>query len=286
MIQDYQLKQTELKNTECHSDTKNDVLGESNIEECIQGICDKQINSAPICSRIVLVLDQSGSMNSQKNDIIGGVNETIIQQRLSSPEENDMVFFNIIKFNGIVSEPTNYTLADVPFLTNNDYVPTGGTALYDAIGISIRKYQEEQNIIFIVATDGEENASKSYDLTQITTMLKQQREEKGWNIIYLSEDLSTFKQGVNIGITSNAYNCNNLMTGKNKLGSVLSDNMCQTAISQIRKGEKNIKIAQASQTTPDINKTNSLNSDTIKNKTASYIDPGFLVNCLSNKLFE
>jgi hypothetical protein len=183
-------------------------------------------------------------MSSQKNDIIGGVNETIIQQRKSAPEENSQVFFNIVKFSNSVSEPTNHTLEDVPLISDKDYIPNGGTALYDAIGSSISKYQEEQGVIFIVATDGEENASRQYNLGRITQMLKTQREEKDWNIIYLSEDISTFKQGVNVGISSSTSNCNNLMTGKNKLGSVLSNRTCQEAISQIRKGDKNVKIMQ------------------------------------------
>lgn len=142
-----------------------------------------------------------------KSDIISGVNETIRQQRKFNPNENSLVCFNIVKFNDIVSSASNNTLANVPYLTIRDYIPSGGTALYNAIGLTIHQYKDEKNIILIIATDGEENSSKHFNLNQITQM-------NGWNVIYLSENNNTFKQGNTIGISSSLMNCNNLVTGK------------------------------------------------------------------------
>lgn len=212
----------------------------------------------PVCSRLVLVLDSSGSMNSQKSDIIGGVNETIRQQRQTNPKENAEVNFNVIKFSNEVSSPTNNTLENVPFLTNRDYVPGGTTALYDAIGLTIERYKDEDNVICIIATDGEENASRHFTYPQITNAIKKMKDTKGWNFIYLSENLDTFKQGEAIGCSSKGYNCNNVLTGRNQIGSFLGNANCQSAISQMRKGDKNVKI-QTTTTTTTTTKTIPLN---------------------------
>lgn len=200
----------------------------------------------PKNKRLVLLLDSSGSMSSQKNDIIGGVNETIKIQREAEPAENLSTFFNIITFSDYASAPQEHTLASVPFLTDKSYIPGGSTALYDAMGSTIDKYKNEYGVIFIVATDGEENASRTYTYKQIVDSVKNLREKQNWNFIYLSEDIDTFKQGDAIGISSQAYNCNNLMTEKSKLGTGLKSFACQEAITNMRKGSNNVKISQSS----------------------------------------
>lgn len=194
------------------------------------------------CSRLVLVLDNSGSMGSQKNDIIGGVNETIKQQRLAYPLENDKVNFNIVTFNTDVSTPTNNTLANVPMLNNSSYITSGSTALYDAMGFTMQRYKDEHGVIMIVATDGEENASKHFNYQQVQNMIKQLREKQNWNFIYLSENINTFKQGDQLGLSSKVMNCNNILTKSQRLGSALGDLQCQNAIKQMRSGVKNVKI--------------------------------------------
>ena len=200
----------------------------------------------PRNKRLVLVLDSSGSMASQKNDIIGGVNETIRVQRKVEPSENASTFFNIFTFSDYVSAPKDHTLDTVPFLNEDTYIPSGMTALYDAMGSAIDKYKNEYGVIFIVATDGEENSSKSYTHKQIVESVKNLREKQNWNFIYLSEDIDTFKQGDAIGINTQSYNCNNLLTEKHKLGSALQSFACQQAITDMRKGCKNVKINPSS----------------------------------------
>jgi hypothetical protein len=196
--------------------------------------------------RIVLLLDSSGSMLTQKSDIIGGVNETIRVQREAEPSENSSTYFNIITFSDDVSAPKEHTLETVPLLTNSTYLPGGSTALYDAMGSTMDKYKNEYGVIFIVATDGQENASRTFTYKQIVDSVKNLRENQNWNFIYLSEDIDTFKQGNSIGISTQAYNCNNLLTEKSKLGSGLKSFACQQAITDMRKGSNNVKISQSS----------------------------------------
>ena len=195
------------------------------------------------CKRIVLVLDKSGSMSSQKNDIIGGVNETIKVQRQSEPSENSSTFFNIVTFDDHVSLPQEYTLETVPLLDEKSYIPGGMTALYDAMGSTMDRYKNESNIIMIVATDGEENSSSTYSYKQMIDSVKNLRENKNWNFIYLSEDIDTFKQGNAMGISQSTMNCNNIVVGKQCLGKALRSVECQTAISDMRKGNHNVKIS-------------------------------------------
>ena len=194
------------------------------------------------CERIVLILDSSGSMNSQKRDVVAGINETIRQQRKLNQEDNSKVLFNIVSFNDNVLSPTNDTLESIRYLSDRDYNPTGSTALYDAIGLTINRYRDERNVIFLIMTDGEENASRKYNYEMITGLIKEMKDYKNWNFIYLSEDIKTFKQAESIGVSNYAYNCNNVLTEKNKLGQTLSTMGCQKAIYDMRSGKKNVKI--------------------------------------------
>ena len=204
-------------------------------------IYTKSMVDNTICSRLVLVLDSSGSMESQKKDVIGGVNETIKQQRLMNSNIHN-IYFNVITFSHQVSTPTNHTLLNVPFLTANDYKTTGSTALFDAIGLTIERYKDEHNLIFLIMTDGEENASCHYTYNQIVKMIDDKKSKQNWNFIYLSENIETFKQGEKIGLSSKSMNCNNIMTSKNGLGSTLGNFTCQQAICKMIHGEKNVKI--------------------------------------------
>lgn len=212
--------------------------------------CSKCVNcESNIVSRIVLVLDSSGSMSSQRNDVIGGINETIRQQRREVPGDNE-TNFTVVTFSDSVNSPIDHKLATVPLFTEKDYRPSGSTALYDAIGFTIERYKSESNVIFLVMTDGEENASKHFTHHQVTQQIQKIKEAKNWNFIYLSEDINTFKQGERLGYNSSAYNCNNVLTGKNKLGTALGDMTCQRAIGDMRKGGSNIKIQTQVSMTP------------------------------------
>lgn len=196
----------------------------------------------PSSKRLILVLDESGSMASQKSDIIGGINEMIREQRKTTPEENSRVFFNIIKFNNSVSPCTNDTLESIKYLTDADYHPSGSTALFDAMGQTMDKYRDEHDVIMIIATDGEENASRTYTYNLITKMVGDFKDAKGWNFIYLSEDIDTFKQGNSIGIQHTAYACNNLAVGKGNIGATMSSSFNQECISKMRSGDKTVKL--------------------------------------------
>jgi hypothetical protein len=198
-----------------------------------------RVKSIPTeCDRLILILDESGSMSDQKDDIIGGVNEMIRQQRKVEPERNHKVFFDIVKFSTTVEPTRSHTLSTIREFTSEDYTPAGSTALYDAIGSTIKKYRNEDNVVLVIATDGGENVSKSFSYTEIVRMISEQREHHNWNIVYLSEDISTFEQGNRLGIVNHAKGSFNVAVGSKELGKAFQTQYCQQNIANLRKGDK------------------------------------------------
>jgi hypothetical protein len=188
---------------------------------------------------MILVLDESGSMGTIRNDIIGSINTFINEQK---ELKKDNTTFTFVKFSTNVN--TSYEkklLSDVIEVTPNDYKPNGNTALYDAIGITINKYTDEKNVCMLIVTDGEENSSREFDHTKITEMINKKK-DSDWKFIYLSADLSTAKQGAKIGIFTSAQGCNNttsnnVAVGYQALSKNISEN-CNTAIKEYRKTGK------------------------------------------------
>lgn len=181
-------------------------------------------------SHLILILDSSGSMWSQKNDTVGGVNEMIRQQREILCKHNDEIIFEIVKFSCTVDFAKSAPLVSIPFMTDSDYTPSGSTALYDAIGSTIDKYKEEENVVVVVVTDGMENNSSKYNHKQITDMVNVCTTERNWKFIYLSENIDTYEQGNNIGISNNTSGCGNTAIGPEALGLCMATGSCNTAV--------------------------------------------------------
>ena len=188
------------------------------------------VDEPKLCDRLILVLDESGSMANQKMDIIGGINETIRQQRELEPSRNAEVHFDIVKFSSIVNPARRETLKSIRDFTVNDYRPTGSTALYDAIGKTINDYRNERDVIMVIATDGAENASRTYRKPEIVRMIAEQREKFDWDFVYLSEDIDTFQQGNGMGMSNRskgAYNaCVKENLGKTMQSSGYHEQLC------------------------------------------------------------
>lgn len=111
---------------------------------------------------IIVILDESGSMETKKSDVIGGFNGFLDEQR--QIKEDEATFF-LVKFNTITNVVHNgVPINDVPPLSTKSYMPGGGTALYDAIAEGVRIGEKgkknDERIICVIMTDGEENSSK------------------------------------------------------------------------------------------------------------------------------
>lgn len=173
--------------------------------------------------KIVMVLDESGSMEPIRNQIIGSINDLIMEQKQIKERP---ATFTLVKFSDKVKEVIiNKSLANIRSLTQEDYTPSGSTALYDAIGNTITRFRNEKNVLMVIVTDGQENASKRYTRNQINSMINEKKINNNWTYVYLSSDLSTEIQGNNIGLQNSAYT-SNCQINKNSYGDFIGNNLC------------------------------------------------------------
>jgi uncharacterized protein YegL len=191
--------------------------------------------------KIVMILDESGSMSSIKDNIRTSINE-FIQKQQESSHEGDVDRFTLVKFSDIITLPytiNDQPLSEVKLLSSEDYKPSGGTALFDAIGRTIEHFQDQTNLLMVIVTDGEENASRTFkDRNAIQQLISSQKQDKQWSFVYLSTDIDTFRQGTNIGIqaaasSSTSSGSHNIAIGAQQLGSFLS-NQCSNAVREFR----------------------------------------------------
>ena len=183
---------------------------------------------------VVMILDESGSMSGIRDDVIKSVNEFIdVQQK----ETSTNLLFTFVKFNDLVQTVLSKELIqNVPHITSEKYNPTGCTALFKAISDTIDVFENESDVIMVIVTDGQENASpKEYTREKIFNLISNHKNKNGWKFIYLSSDIDTFAQGVNLGFGSNndfhhntTGSCN-VAIGYSGLGSAIS-NVCNVVV--------------------------------------------------------
>jgi len=183
--------------------------------------------------RIILLLDESSSMMNQRFDVVRGVNDMIRQQRNL---QTDNVDLSIIKFNTRVDKIRSDNLFKMKRFEHSDYNPSGMTALYDAIGLTIERFMNDINVIMIIVTDGEENSSKEFTRREMVRLINRQRNSKNWNFIYLSEDPTTVQQGESLGINNYESNCSNVLIGKKQSGQTIGSSTLQNYICDVSKG--------------------------------------------------
>ena len=162
--------------------------------------------SAFLNSLLIFLIDESSSMQKQRQDVIKGVNELLENQRFMTPEVNSPV--ELITFNNIVSQPINFKLHDKFVFDESKYNPINGTALYDAIGQTIHRHQEKKNVVMVIATDGQDMNSRQYSSRTIKELIDQKKTQDGWKFIYLADNLEAEQAGQTVGLASLA-SCNN-----------------------------------------------------------------------------
>ena len=159
-------------------------------------------------TELVCILDRSGSMAGLESDTVGGFNALIEKQR----REDGLCYVSTILFN---NESTvlhdRVPLEQVRAMAPGDYVPGGCTALLDAVGGAIRhignihKYARPEDVpehtVFVITTDGMENASRRYGYGEVKTMLERQKEEHGWEFLFLAANIDAAETAASIGIS-------------------------------------------------------------------------------------
>lgn len=155
---------------------------------------------------IVMILDESGSMENIRYKMIESINSLIEEQKQVKERP---ATFTLVKFNNNINRVINYKkLNEITNLTSNDYVPNGSTALFDAIGNTINWFRNERNVLLIIVTDGQENASHEYTRQEIMHMIEDKQKNNGWTYVYLSSDVNTFTQGNDLGFGMSKYSAN------------------------------------------------------------------------------
>ena len=158
-------------------------------------------------TEMVFILDRSGSMGGLEKDTIGGYNSLIEKQK---KEEGEALVSTVL-----FDHEQEVLLDRVPLdktkkMTEDEYYVRGCTALLDAIGGAIHhignihKYAREEDVpektIFVITTDGLENASKHYSYRDVKKMIKRQEEKYGWEFLFLGANIDVAKESDRLGI--------------------------------------------------------------------------------------
>ena len=169
---------------------------------------------------IHFILDRSGSMYEIIHDTIGGFNSFLKQQKDNINKDYEIIdnngnnikqktniYFSLYQFDHeyrISYENKNIT--EVEELNYDTFIPRGQTALFDAIGITvnkIKKINEDDNIIVVILTDGEENCSKKYTKRKINNLITKKRNES-IEFVFLGANQDAIESAQNIGISTNS----------------------------------------------------------------------------------
>ena len=157
---------------------------------------------------ITVVLDRSGSMVDVVKDVVGGFNTFVEQQK----QAKGSATFTLIQFDN--EYEFVHKAIDIQKVPKLEFQPRGSTAILDAMGKAIVETGERlknmaecdrpSKVIFVIITDGQENASKEYRKSQITEMIKLQREVYSWEFVFMSSSLDAVADAHDYGILRNS----------------------------------------------------------------------------------
>ena len=158
-------------------------------------------------TELVFILDRSGSMSGFEADTIGGFNATIEKQKT----QEGRVYVSTVLFDNeseVIHDRVD--IREIEPMTRRDYCVGGCTALLDAIGGAIHhignihKYARPEDVpehtVFVITTDGMENASHRYSSAEIKAKIRRQTEKYGWEFIFLAANIDAVETAKNIGI--------------------------------------------------------------------------------------
>ena len=158
-------------------------------------------------TELVFILDRSGSMSGLESDTIGGYNGLLEKQK---QEEGEAVITTVLFDDCVELLHDRINLRGVAPITEKEYFVRGSTALLDAIGKTISKIgnaqkhtaEEEraERVLFVITTDGMENASREYSLKLVREMIERQKARYGWEFLFLGANIDAAETAESFGI--------------------------------------------------------------------------------------
>ena len=185
-------------------------------------------------TEIVFILDRSGSMSGLEADTIGGFNSLIEKQKNA---EGEALISTVLFDNTSEVIHDRVSVQSINPMTRDDYTVRGCTALLDAIGGAIHhienvhKYARNEDVpehtLFVITTDGMENASRRYDGEKVKKMIERQKEKYGWEFLFLGANIDAVETARHFGISEDrAVNYHSNSEGTQLNYEVLSEAIC------------------------------------------------------------
>lgn len=199
-------------------------------------------------TEMVFILDRSGSMGGLESDTIGGFNAMIEKQK----KQEGKAYVTTVLFDHEVNVLHNrVALDEIQPMTDKDYTVRGTTALIDAIGMTIGRIKGQhkelsedevpEHTIFVITTDGMENASKEYSSKDVKKMIEHQKKKHNWEFLFIGANIDAVETAKHFGIdksravnykadargTGVLYNAVSSVVGSVRKSKAIEDTWCQ-----------------------------------------------------------
>ena len=198
-------------------------------------------------TEVVFILDRSGSMSGLETDTIGGFNSMIEKQKA---EEGEAYISTVLFDNRTEVLHDRVPVRKVEPITDRQYFVRGSTALLDAVGgaihhiANVHRYAREEDrpekTVFIITTDGMENASRIYDYHTVRDMVEKEQEKYGWEFLFLGANMDAIAVAGRFGIRAERavnYECD-------REGTALNYQALSETVSAVRRAESREKAEE------------------------------------------
>jgi von willebrand factor type A domain-containing protein len=197
----------------------------------------KSKNNKPKDVELVFILDRSGSMGGLESDTIGGYNSMLSKQK---KEKTGKVSVTTVLFDDQYELLYNQVpIEKVSPMTEEEYYVRGSTALLDAIGKTVMQVKANQDkkeikdkVLFVIITDGMENASREYRVEQVKKLIEERKEKDNWEFLFLGANIDAIGAAKDIGIDSSRA----VRFKSDKKGTAKNYEVLNEAIKEIRGG--------------------------------------------------